>query len=212
MVSFLSVYSWAHSDHIVSPYYDTWISGECQEFLPGWGILFVYNPEERQGENRREKNAGSFRFRRFGSPLVASSPDVHLFRLGGQLVPEVRMADGNDPFRLFPGGDALEVHHAVFGDEIVDVCPGVGDDGTAGQGGTYPGGHGAVLGLDGGGTADEALSTLGEIGAQHEVQLAAGAGDMLGPGGFSVHLAEQIQVHCVIDGDEVKIFYNFISF
>ena len=50
---------------------------------------------------------------------------------------------------------------------------------------------------------DEALAALGQIGAHDEVQLAAGAGDVLEAGGLGVHLAEQVQVHRVVDGDEV---------
>ena len=86
----------------------------------------------------------------------------------------------------------------------MDVGAGVGDDGAGGQGG-----HDAGLQLagllvgHGGGAADEALAALGEVGAQDEVQLAAGAGDLAVTGGFGVDLAVEVQVHAVVDGNVV---------
>ena len=85
----------------------------------------------------------------------------------------------------------------------MDAGTGVGDDGAGGQGGDDAALHGAVLAGDGGGHADKALAALGLIGAHGKVQLAAGAGDVLQTGGLGVHLAEQIHVDGVVDGDEV---------
>ena len=85
----------------------------------------------------------------------------------------------------------------------MDGGAGVGDDGAAGQGGDDAAPELAVLLLHGGGQADEALAPLGQVGPQDEVQLAAGAGDVLEPGALRVHLTEQVHVHRVVDGDEV---------
>ncbi len=76
-------------------------------------------------------------------------------------------------------------------------------DGAVGQGGDDAALHGAVLAGDGGGHADKALAALGQVGAHDKVQLAAGAGDVLEAGGLGVHLAEQVHVDGVVDGDEV---------
>ena len=51
--------------------------------------------------------------------------------------------------------------------------------------------------------ADKALAALGQVRAQHEVQLPACAADVLGAGGFGVDLAEQVHIHRVVDGHKV---------
>ena len=56
---------------------------------------------------------------------------------------------------------------------------------------------------EGGGQADEALATLGKIGTQHKVQLAACTGNGTGAAAFGVHLAIQVNVNGVVDGDKV---------
>ncbi len=55
----------------------------------------------------------------------------------------------------------------------------------------------------GGGAADEALATLGQVGAHGEVLLAAGTGDMVNSRGLRGHLAVQVDIHGAVDGDEV---------
>src|SRR5699024_6733128 len=132
-----------------------------------------------------------------------AAPDTHFLGVGDELLPEVGVGDGDEGLRPLPGGQTLQVDHAVLGDDVVDTGPGVGADGAVGEGGDDAALHGAVLAGDGGGQADEALAALGQIGAHDEVQLAAGAGDVLEAGGLGVHLAEQVQVHRVVDGDEV---------
>ncbi len=79
---------------------------------------------------------------------------------------------------------------------------------SRGQGGHDAGLQLAILALHGGGQADEGLTALGQIGAHDEVQLAAGAGDLLDAGGLGVHLTEEVQVHDVVDGDEVVQLCN----
>ena len=113
------------------------------------------------------------------------------------------MGDGDDLLRPLPGGGPLQVHHAVLRHQVVDGGAGVGGDGAVGEGGDDAAFHLSVLARHGGGQADEALAPLGQVGPQDEVQLPAGARDVLEPGALGVHLAEQIHVHRVVDGDEV---------
>ena len=53
------------------------------------------------------------------------------------------------------------------------------------------------------GQADEALAALGQIRAQNEVLLAACAGDLLDARRLTVHLAIQVHIHGVINGNEI---------
>ena len=94
------------------------------------------------------------------SALVGFPPDVHL--LGGldQLLPELRMCNADQCFCPLPGAESLQVHHAVFGDDIVDTGAGVGDDGAVGQGGNDPALQSAVLGGHSGRHTDKALAAF----------------------------------------------------
>ena len=62
------------------------------------------------------------------SALVAPAPDVHFFGFLDQVFTEVGMCYADQSFSLFPGGQALQVHAAVLGAQVVHVCAGVGDD------------------------------------------------------------------------------------
>src|SRR5699024_1217724 len=141
--------------------------------------------------------------------LVGMSPDVHLVRLGDELVAELRMSHGNNRLGLLPGGEALEVHAAVLRDKIVNVCTGIGDDGAVRKGGQNAGLQVPLLVREGGGAADEALAALGERRAEHEVKLSARAADRLRSGGLSVHLTKEIEVDGVVDGNEVVELGNY---
>ncbi len=135
--------------------------------------------------------------------MVSPAPDVHFFGVGNQLLTEIWVGDGDDGLRPLPGGQALQVDHAVLRDHIVAAGAGVGADGALGQGGDDAALDSTVLAGDGGGHTDEALAPLGEVGAHHEVQLAAGAGNVLNAGRLGVDLTEEVYVHGVVDGDEV---------
>ena len=128
---------------------------------------------------------------------------MHFFRLLDELFPELGMRHRNNGLGLFPGGKALQVHHAVLCHQVMDVGPGVGDDGAVGQGGQNAGLQVALFVLEGGGAADEALAALGKVSAQHKVQLAACAADLLRACRLGIHLAEQVQVYRVVDGNKV---------
>ena len=105
---------------------------------------------------------------------------------------------------LLPGAQALQVHHAVLGHEIVHIGAGVGHDAAVCQGGAD-----AALQLAGlfihkaGAHADKALAAVAQVSAQHKVQLAACTGNVLDACALSVHLAEQVDIHSVVDGDKV---------
>ena len=86
----------------------------------------------------------------------------------------------------------------------MQIGAGIGDDAAVFQRGTD-----AALELtgllikEGRRQADEALATLGKVCAQYEVQLAACTGNVLDAGALRIHLAEQVDVHRIVDGDEV---------
>ena len=86
---------------------------------------------------------------------------------------------------------------------MVDVGPGIRHNGPMAEHRYDAGMEHPLLVLIGGGAADKALASLGEVGAQHKVQLSASPADMLGAGGLRIHLPEQVYIHRIIDGDEV---------
>ena len=73
--------------------------------------------------------------RSVGLPLVGASPDAHLLGVLDQVLTELGMRDGDDLVRTLPGVQALEVDHAVLGDQVLHGGTGVGADGAGGQGG-----------------------------------------------------------------------------
>ena len=92
------------------------------------------------------------------------------------------MCYADQSFSLFPGGQALQVHAAVLGAQVVDVGTGIGDDAAVFQSGTDAALQLAGLLIkEGRGQADKALAALGKVCAQNEVQLTAGTGDVLEP-------------------------------
>ena len=97
------------------------------------------------------------RLRRILLSLVGTAPDVHLLRVLDQLLPEVGVGDADESLGPLPGGQALQVDHAVLRDHIVAAGAGIGADGALGQGGDDAALDSAVLAGDGGGHADEAL-------------------------------------------------------
>ena len=136
--------------------------------------------------------------------FIASAPDMQLVCLPDQLLPEVRVCHADQSLCLLPAGETLQVHAAVLGAQVVDIGAGVGDDAAVFQSGTDAALHLAGLLIkEGGGQADKALAALGQVGAQNKVQLTTCAGDVLDAGTFGVHLTEQVNVHRIVDGDEV---------
>ena len=111
----------------------------------------------------------------FVNLLIALAPNVHFLRILHKLVAEIRVGDADQRLRTLPGGQALQVDHAVFRDDVMYTGPGVGSDGAGGQGGNDAALHAAVLAGDGGGHANKTLAALGQVRAHHEIQLPAGA-------------------------------------
>ena len=106
-----------------------------------------------------------------GLALVVGVPDLLLLSGLDQLLAEVGVGDGDQRLGTLPGGQALQVYAAVFGDHIHGVDAGIGNDAALGQGGTDAGRQGAVLLLEGRGQADEALAAVGKVCAQNKVHL-----------------------------------------
>ena len=114
------------------------------------------------------------------------------------------MGNVDQGFGTLPGGQALQAGNAVLGHQIIGVGAGIGHNTAGVQRGTDA--AFVLAGLfvkEGGGQADEALATLGKIGTQHKVQLAACTGNGTGAAAFGVHLAIQVNVNGVVDGDKV---------
>ena len=84
----------------------------------------------------------------------------------------------------------FQVYLAVFGDQVMDVGAGIRDNGARRQRGHNTAFHFAGFGGKRRRAADKALAALGQVCAQHEVQLAACAADVLDAGGFGVDLAK----------------------
>ena len=82
------------------------------------------------------------------------------------------MCNADQCFGLFPAGQALQVHTAVLGAQIVDIGTGIGDDAAGLQRGADAAFDLAGLLIHKGrGQADEALAAVGKVCAQNEVQL-----------------------------------------
>ena len=113
------------------------------------------------------------------------------------------MRDADERLGTLPGRKALEVDHAILGDDVVRAGARVGADGAGRQRGNDAALDRAVLARDGRGHADEALAALGEVRAHRKVELAARAGDVLDARGLGIHLTKQVAVDGVVDGDEV---------
>ena len=113
------------------------------------------------------------------------------------------MCNRDQRLRTLPCSQTLEVYLAVLGDKPVRARTGIGNDRAVLERRTNTALERAVLLLKGGRAADEALAALGQIRAQNEVQLAACTGNLLDAGTFCVHLAEQIHIHNIVDGNEV---------
>ena len=81
----------------------------------------------------------------FVNLLIALAPNVHFLRILHKLVAEIRVGDADQRLRTLPGGQALQVDHAVFRYDVMYTGPGVGSDGAGGQGGNDAALHAAVL-------------------------------------------------------------------
>ena len=129
---------------------------------------------------------------------------MQLFSLADQLLTEVRVCHADQSLGRFPRGQAVQVHAAILGAQIVHVGAGVGNDAAILQRGTDAAFQLAGLFIkEGGGQADKALAALRKVGTQHKVQLAACTGNVLDTGTLGVHLTKQVDIHGIIDGNEV---------
>ena len=95
----------------------------------------------------------------------------------GKLVAEIGVGNGNEELGALPGALALEVHHAVFRDNVRNVRGGYGNHVPEFQRGYDIGYQSAVPVLAGGVQADKRLPSRRHISPAGEFQLAAGAAD-----------------------------------
>lgn len=101
--------------------------------------------------------------------LIRLSPDFHFLSLGNKFLSEIRVSNGDDLLSTLPSSSALQIHDAVLSNQIIDVGSGSGDYAARGHTWTNAALERAVLVLHCGGATDEALATLRQVCAQHEV-------------------------------------------
>ena len=112
------------------------------------------------------------------------------------------MGDGDECEGAFADGLAVQVGHAVFGDDVVDVGA-VGDDaGALGEGGDDAR-DGVAFG--GGGHGDDGLAAAAASGAAHEVDLSAEAGVELGAERVGADLSGEVDLESDVDGDHLVV-------
>ena len=136
------------------------------------------------------------------SAAVGAPPDLLGLRRGDQFLPEVRVGDGDQPFRPLPGAPARQIHAAVLRDQVVGLAPGIGDDVPL-EMGDDPGAADAVFAHKGGRHTDEGLAAPGHGRAGEIVQLAAGAADLPQSSALGAHLTIEIRGDAAVDGDHV---------
>ena len=109
----------------------------------------------------------------------------------------------DEGFGLLPGGQTLEVDAAVFGAEVMQIGAGIGDDAAVFQRGTD-----AALELTGlliKKVEDRQRKLLPPWKGMRPARSPAGRlhRNVLDAGALRIHLAEQVDVHRIVDGDEV---------
>ncbi len=135
--------------------------------------------------------------------FIRPSPNIHLLCFLDQLISELRMGNRNESLGFLPGGKTLQIYFSILGNKIVDVCPRIGYDRTVCQCRTDAGYEFALFVLERGRAADKALSARGQISAEYEVQLSAGTAYVLCSCALRVHLAIQVDVYGVVNGNKV---------
>ena len=113
------------------------------------------------------------------------------------------MGDGYECFRSLPGGKTLQVYHAVLCDYVMGVRSCICNDRTVGQCRTDSGNQFSLLVLECGRAADKTFSSLGKIGTKYEIQLSTGTADVFNSGTFSIDLSIEVNIHGIINGNEI---------
>ena len=112
------------------------------------------------------------------------------------------MCDRDELAGAFTEAFAAQMRSAVLGHDVVNVVLAGGADSTRGKDGLYLA-DSAALGR--GGEGDKALAALGLACAAHIVDLAAGAGHMLGADGFGADLAEEVDLKSCVYRDHIVV-------
>ena len=119
------------------------------------------------------------------------------------------MGQRDEGFGAVGDGFALEVGQTVFGNHVHDVRARGGDDVAWGKLEDNAALALAFL-LVGGGQAKERLAPLGRVGPAHELELAAGAGEMPVAIGFGSCLALEVDLGGGVDRDDVVVLHDHV--
>ena len=116
------------------------------------------------------------------SAFVAGPPDMHVFRLGNEPVPKIRVGYRNNLFRPLPGGSPLQVDQAILGNQVLDVGPGSRNHPARRDVREDPAFPFPVPAPESGGTADKAFPAPGKVSPQYKIKLAARPADVADTG------------------------------
>ena len=111
--------------------------------------------------------------------FVASPPDLSSFGFFNQVVPEIRVSNGDQFFRPIPSWTGFQGYCAVFGHNEIDHLPGHGRDTSDIKVRNNAGFNRAVLLLVSRRQADETATAFGPVSVQYKVRHSAIAGPNL---------------------------------
>ena len=124
------------------------------------------------------------------------------------------MGDVNQCFCPFPGGLAFQIRGAVFGDNVMSGHTRRSDNGTRLQHRSDEGFHSAVGQCPCRRSTNETFAAFRLEGTHYEVQLSAGAGNLLVPYGFGTYLPVQVDLNAAVyryeilnAGNDVYVVY-----
>ena len=138
------------------------------------------------------------------SSAVGAAPDLLVLGGADEVVAVVGVGDADEHLGPLPGGAAGQVDGAVFGDDVIALAAGVGDD-LAVEVGEDAGAAPAFFVHVGGVHADKGLAAAGHGGAGQVVQLAAGPADVAEAGALGVDLSVEVDGDAVVDRDHLVL-------
>ena len=118
------------------------------------------------------------------------------------------MSDGDELTGSLAEAASAQMRNAVLGDDVVNVVLRGGADCAGGKDGLNFAYRAALCGR---GEGDEALAAPGLACAAHEVDLAAGAGHVLGADRFRADLTEEVDLDGRVDGDHVVVLADDVG-
>ena len=150
----------------------------------------------------------SFSFSEFPSDQlilssIASSPDQLFLRSPDQIISEIRMGDGDQFLRTFPGGQAFHIHHTIFRGNIVYLTSGRGYDIPSAEMGQDIGFMFPIFINIGRIQTDKGFASPGQGCPLQKIQLTSGSADLLHPYTFCADLPKQIHTDAAVDGNHI---------